>query len=208
VASGAVVAILLLLKDSRTSDVRELALLSLAGGALGAAGRGLIEVIERLNAGWEFADGTQVTRWRLLWDRRREERALQAAGRKEGDPTHGEEVETVAGTPEAGRPRSRPQDDEIDPRDDLFGVYILPFLFLLPLVGAVLGVALFAGVSGGFLLASGDQELTYSQPGFVFLSFLAGFFAETFLRRLARSADALFGVERRESPEREPPRTS
>jgi hypothetical protein len=206
VAGGALLAVLLLLEDSRSTDLRELALLSLLGGALGAASRGLIEIIERLNMGWELGDGTQVVRRRLRQERHREERARRAAAREEEALTRARAEAALPVEADEGRPL-RADDHDLGPYEDVFGVYILPFLFLLPLVGAVLGVALFAGVTGGFLLASGEQEPTYSQPGLVFLSFLAGFFAETFLRRLASAADALFGVERREPDGREPPQS-
>lgn len=67
-------------------------------------------------------------------------------------------------------------------------------LAVLPLVGAVLGVVVFAGVVGGFLVAT-SANASYSPAALVFLAFLGGFFSGRFLRRLSAAADVLFAAE-------------
>jgi hypothetical protein len=74
-----------------------------------------------------------------------------------------------------------------------FSLYDLPLLILLPLLGAALGLVAFAGLVGGFLVASGSSSPTYSPAGLLFIAALAGMFAPNFIASLARAADAIFG---------------
>jgi hypothetical protein len=74
-----------------------------------------------------------------------------------------------------------------------FSLYDLPLLILLPLLGAALGLVAFAGLVGGFLVASGSSSPTYSPAGLMFVAALAGMFAPNFIASLARAADAIFG---------------
>jgi hypothetical protein len=74
-----------------------------------------------------------------------------------------------------------------------FSLYDLPLLILLPLLGAALGLVAFAGLVGGFLVASGSSSPTYSPAGLLFVAALAGMFAPNFIASLARAADAIFG---------------
>lgn len=74
-----------------------------------------------------------------------------------------------------------------------FSLYDLPLLLLLPLLGAALGLVAFAGLVGGFLVASGSSSPTYSPAGLLFVAALAGMFAPNFIASLARAADAIFG---------------
>lgn len=61
--AGSLVAILLLLDNTRSDDLGRVAALSLAGGALGATVRALYEVMDKLELGrWELADGTLISR--------------------------------------------------------------------------------------------------------------------------------------------------
>jgi hypothetical protein len=74
-----------------------------------------------------------------------------------------------------------------------FSLYDLPLLILLPFLGAALGLVVFAGLVGGFLVASGSSSPTYSPAGLLFVAALAGMFAPNFIASLARAADAIFG---------------
>jgi hypothetical protein len=74
-----------------------------------------------------------------------------------------------------------------------FGLLDLPWMILLPLLGAALGLVAFAGLVGGFLIASGSTSPSYSPAGLLFISALAGMFAPNFIASLARAADAIFG---------------
>lgn len=179
IATGAIAGLLVTFDDARSASLRSLALVSLLGGVLGSAGRNLLDILQRLEWGWELADGTQIDRRQMRKDRRREELERRAGRREEAEA----DVEAAYSSPSMWTP------------DVYFGVHVVPLYLLYPLIGAVLGFALFAGVTGGLLLASGDSSPTYSSTGLVFLAFLSGFFSETFLRRLAAAADALFGVE-------------
>jgi hypothetical protein len=222
---ASVIVVVLLLDSSRTSDLRRLAVISLFSGIAGAVARGVLETIERLGLGWELRDGTQIVRRELRKQRYREEIERRAAGVTQTTevtpPSKGRRVGSERDDDESARQQRADQahyermgDPEYQRRqleqdevrelamqaqfgiDIYFGAHVLPFLIALPFVGAVLGLALFAGVTGGLLLASAEQTPTYSPSGLVFLAFLAGFFAETFLVRLRNAADALFGTER------------
>jgi hypothetical protein len=74
-----------------------------------------------------------------------------------------------------------------------FSLYDLPLLILLPLLGAALGLVSFAGLVGGFLVASGSGSPRYSPAGLLFVAALAGMFAPNFIAALSRAADAIFG---------------
>jgi hypothetical protein len=75
-----------------------------------------------------------------------------------------------------------------------FSLYDLPLLVLLPLLGAALGLVAFAGLIGGFLVASGSRSPSYSPTGLLFVAALAGMFAPNFIAALSRAADAIFGT--------------
>ncbi len=75
-----------------------------------------------------------------------------------------------------------------------FGIQDIPWLVLHPLLGAALGLIAFAGLVGGFLVASGQNAPTsYSPAGLIFVAVLAGMFSPNFVASLARAADAIFG---------------
>jgi hypothetical protein len=75
-----------------------------------------------------------------------------------------------------------------------FGIQDIPWLILHPLLGAALGLIAFAGLIGGFLVASGTKApSSYSPAGLLFVAVLAGLFSPNFIAGLARAADAIFG---------------
>jgi hypothetical protein len=75
-----------------------------------------------------------------------------------------------------------------------FGIQDIPWLILHPLLGAALGLIAFAGLIGGFLVASGTKApSSYSPAGLLFVAVLAGLFSPNFIGGLARAADAIFG---------------
>jgi hypothetical protein len=206
VAGGAIVGILVLFTGSTSSSLRDLALISILGGVLGGAGRNLVELLDRLVLGWEFEDGSVLDR-RDARERRRlaelvalDERMLRARPPLPEKHPLDEEARRYNREREEIEGRLRRRQEQAMPsehvwQDAYFGIYFLPFSLLFPLMGAILGFSLFAGVTGGLLLASGTGHPSYSSTGLLFLAFLAGFFSETFLRRLASAADALFGVQ-------------
>jgi hypothetical protein len=84
---------------------------------------------------------------------------------------------------------------EVDARHTWgFGIQDIPWLILHPLLGAALGLIAFAGLIGGFLLASGTKApSSYSPAGLLFVALLVGLFSPNFIAGLARAADAIFG---------------
>ena len=211
VAAGAAVASLLLLDRPRSDDLQAVATLALAGGALGAAVRGMYETIESAMMGWELADGTLIARNRL-----REERAKEAWAAEHGERlAQAQAAALAAAQGDSDRPAGRSQSPEArlkeleDERDWFvrdaawssyyFGLHTIADVIVRPIVGAALGLAAFAGVVGGFLVATGAQAADYSPAGLLFIAFLAGLFAESFIKALSRAADALFGTGSRDS---------
>jgi hypothetical protein len=221
VGAAAVVAALLLLDETRSNDLSRVAALSLAAGALGASVRSLYEVMSRLEVGlWELADGTIVERSLRRGVRAREDYFVQRSRRPGGAPSVGYSQDPHEPTPgpraefRSEEERFRHLVDEEDrralglttaeyavlrarEREALeargFGLLDLPLLILLPLLGAALGLVSFAGLVGGFLVASGSENPTYSPAGLAFVGALAGMFAPNFIASLARAADAIFG---------------
>jgi hypothetical protein len=55
---------------------------------------------------------------------------------------------------------------------------ILPYLLARPIMGAAMGVVAYAGVAGGFLIATSSEPKTFSPEGILFFSVLAGLFCE------------------------------
>ena len=219
VGAGALIAILLLLDHTRSTDLVKVAAISLAGGALGATVRSLYELMDKLEIGnWELADGTVLSR-RL----RRESQARRLTLLEL--PHHDPESVEPATTPPADehedfqRRLSKEELAEIEAAEQErvalgltraeyrllrqaeeeashsfgFSVFDLPLLILLPLLGAALGLVAFAGFVGGFLVASGSSSPSYSPTGLLFIAALAGMFAPNFIAALSRAADAIFG---------------
>lgn len=213
VAAGAAVGSLLLLDGPRSDDLQAVATLALAGGALGAAVRGIYETIESAMSGWELADGTLIAR-----DRLREERAKEDWAAEHGETLAQAQADALAAAPpgDSDRPGGQPRGPEARLQElereretfvrraawssHHFGLHTVADVIVRPIVGAALGLAAFAGVAGGFLVATGAQAADYSPTGLLFVAFLAGLFAESFIKALSRASDALFGTASPESP--------
>ena len=77
-------------------------------------------------------------------------------------------------------------------RADRFGARLVPLFLMRPLMGSLMGLVVYAGLSGGYLIAtSGNTKL--SPAGVVFFAALAGLFAKTALERLKIVFGALLG---------------
>jgi hypothetical protein len=69
----------------------------------------------------------------------------------------------------------------------------LPFLVLRPVLGAVMGLIVYAGFVGGLLISTTKTPDSFSPQGLVFVSVLAGLFAKTFLARVRVVFKAMLG---------------
>jgi formate hydrogenlyase subunit 3/multisubunit Na+/H+ antiporter MnhD subunit len=70
---------------------------------------------------------------------------------------------------------------------------MVPWLLVRPVFGAVMGMLLFAGFVGGFLIATTETPQKFSPAGLLFLSLLSGLFAKTFVARLRVMFKTLLG---------------
>jgi hypothetical protein len=131
----------------------------------------------------EDADDERETPLEYLSSKERAERAATEADRRELGLTR----------VEYDKLRRAETDAE---KTDGFGVQDVPLLVMLPLLGAALGLIAFAGLVGGFIVASGTKSPTYSPAGLLFIAVLAGMFSPNFIASLARAADAIFGNTR------------
>lgn len=71
--------------------------------------------------------------------------------------------------------------------------------FLRPFLGAVMGVLVYSGITGGYLITIQIENLTATQfrpEGLLFVSLLGGVFAKTFIEKLRDMFDALFGKQK------------
>jgi hypothetical protein len=226
VGAGALVVILLLLDDTHSDELTEVARLSLAGGALGATVRALYQVMDSLERGiWELADGTLVDRKLRRQGQARKLYLLErpaetrTAGIDDADQIRRQADEQLAVHPRSLARMSKTELAELAAQEQEraalglshseyqamrevetragqswgFSLYDLPLLILLPLLGAALGLVAFAGLVGGFLVASGSRSPSYSPAGLLFVAALAGMFAPNFIAALSRAADAIFG---------------
>jgi hypothetical protein len=185
IIAAAVVGAIFMVDEPRTDDMRKLALLAALGGLAGGATRSLLAIAEGVGFGYELSDGTHVLRGMAANLYARDVRQW------EEDLERHERREAKHADPE---PYGRPRPDPNDAIPTGFSVSDIPGIVVSPLVGAVLGVIVFAGVVGGFLVAS-TSEGTYSAPALLFLAFLGGIFSSKFFQRLAAAADALLGVQ-------------
>jgi len=69
-------------------------------------------------------------------------------------------------------------------RGEKMNVRMIPYLLARPLLGGATGLVAYAGVVGGFLVATAKQPTTFSPEGILFFALLAGLFAKTFLQRM------------------------
>jgi hypothetical protein len=77
---------------------------------------------------------------------------------------------------------------------DKFVARMLPFFIIRPFLGAAMGLLIYAGVTGGYLIAvENAQNVTFSRQALLFFSFLGGLSAKTFIEKLRGMFDTLFG---------------
>ncbi len=77
---------------------------------------------------------------------------------------------------------------------DKFVARMVPFFIVRPFLGSAMGLLVYVGLTGGYLIAvQNTQAATFSREGLVFLSFLGGLFAKTFIEKLRVMFDTLFG---------------
>jgi hypothetical protein len=82
----------------------------------------------------------------------------------------------------------------------------VPQIVVSRLVGGVLGVIVFAGIVGGFLVASTNTG-NYIPHGAIFTAFLGGVFSSKFFQRLSAASDGRFSTQdRQQQREPQPPR--
>lgn len=75
-----------------------------------------------------------------------------------------------------------------------FVARMIPFFVVRPFLGSAMGLVVYAGLTGGFLIAVEDAgQHTFSSQGLFFLAFLGGLFAKTFIEKLRAMFDTLFG---------------
>lgn len=82
------------------------------------------------------------------------------------------------------------------PMSDLkerFLVRMVPWLLARPVLGGVMGLVVYTGVVGGFLIASDTRPGAYSAHGILFLAILGGLFAKTLWDRLLEVFKMLVG---------------
>lgn len=77
---------------------------------------------------------------------------------------------------------------------DKFVARMVPFFVVRPFLGSAMGLVVYAGITGGYLIAAQNPDkATFSREGLLFLAFLGGLFAKTFMEKLRAMFDALFG---------------
>jgi hypothetical protein len=184
-AAAATVGMILLVDEPRTDDMRKLAITAALAGLAGGSMRGLIGLVDVASRGFILSDGTCVLRGQEAADYARDLRAWEQRHSAHDDGNRG--------------PPDR-QDSKPEPRlFDGLSSSSVPELVVCPLVGAVFGVVVFAGVVGGFLVASTETG-TYSAAALMFIAFLGGFFSNKFFERLSAASDALFGTQHSTRP--------
>ncbi len=78
---------------------------------------------------------------------------------------------------------------------DKFAARLIPLFAMRPVMGAMMGLLVYVGLVGGFLIATTDGSQSFSAQGIVFLSGLGGLFAKTFVERLKVVFKTLLGAE-------------
>jgi hypothetical protein len=80
-----------------------------------------------------------------------------------------------------------------EPRDK-FVARMVPFFIVRPFFGSAMGLLVYVGLTGGYLIVvQNAQGATFSREGLLFLAFLGGLFAKTFIEKLRAMFDTLFG---------------
>lgn len=77
---------------------------------------------------------------------------------------------------------------------DKFVARMAPFFAVRPFLGSAVGFLAYVGIVGGYLIAVKNRgKEDFSQEALLFLTFLAGLFAKTFIEKLRAMFDTLFG---------------
>ncbi len=81
-----------------------------------------------------------------------------------------------------------------DEPPDKFVARMVPFFVIRPLLGSAVGFVAYVGIVGGYLIAAeGSTKQNFSREALLFISFLSGLFAKTFVEKLRDMFDAFFG---------------
>lgn len=79
-------------------------------------------------------------------------------------------------------------------KPDRFVRGMVPFFLVRPFLGSAMGLVVYAGITGGYLIAvQNPGRAGFSREGLLFLAILVGLFAKTFIEKLRVMFDALFG---------------
>jgi hypothetical protein len=178
-----VAAVVVLVNAPSTSDLQKLGLIAAVAGLAGGSARGVVEVASLVREGFRADGELEIYNG---WLRKLHE---NEARRYEHDL---ERFEAAATAPAETQPFGPPQPPMPPPDPRVFSPELIAEFMILPITGAAFGVVVFAGVVGGFLVAS-TAAASYSPPALAFLAFLGGMFADQLLGKLASTADVLFG---------------
>jgi hypothetical protein len=86
--------------------------------------------------------------------------------------------------------------------------HALPLVLMRPVMGALMGLLVYAGVVGGFLISTaGGSTESFSPQGLVFLAGLGGLFATTAVERLKIVFKTLLGTPPEEAEKVATPRS-
>lgn len=79
---------------------------------------------------------------------------------------------------------------------DKFVARMVPLFIVRPFIGSAMGLLMYAGLTGGYLIAIENAgSATFSRNGLLFLSFLGGLFAKTFIEKLRAMFDTFLVSE-------------
>ena len=82
----------------------------------------------------------------------------------------------------------------MDEPKDKFVARMVPLFMVRPFLGSAMGLLVYVGLTGGYLIAvQNAQGAAFSREGLLFLAFLGGLFAKTFIEKLRAMFDTLFG---------------
>jgi hypothetical protein len=191
VALGAVAVMVALIDEPRTDDLQQLGVVAAAAGLAGGSLGAVYELQARVAAGFRLGSGGFVLldpldRRQYEQSRRRFEHEWDAYDRALSEY----QANSAAGTAATRSPPLEP----FEPPEPtyLFSSATITEVLVYQLTGAVLGVVVFAGVLGGFLVATAS-DATFNPAALAFMAFLGGLFAYKLLGRLSAAADVLFG---------------
>ncbi|MCL4265684.1 MAG: hypothetical protein KJ069_20900 [Anaerolineae bacterium] len=78
-------------------------------------------------------------------------------------------------------------------KPDMFGRRMIPWFVIRPFLGAVMGLVIYVGLSGGLLMVHVETGSDLAALRLTFLALLAGLFAKSFLESLKRAFAAFVG---------------